>query len=187
MSEFARFQAGDEESHGFAELEGLTIRAATEDDLDEIAEIAASREGEPLEKWQRSVRRSFESSASGEACLLVASFPSGLAGYGKAGRFVPPESSPSNVAPEGWYLTGLVVRPACRRQGIGSRLTVARLEWIANRADRAFYFANARNEVSIALHNKIGFVEVTRDFHHPQVSFEGGAGVLFVCPLGEFA
>ena len=84
-----------------------------------IAEVAASRESEPLEKWLCSVRQTYETAATGRAHLLVASVPEGIVGYGKAGYFLPPEGSPSNMAPEGWFLDGLIVQPKHRRQGIG--------------------------------------------------------------------
>jgi ribosomal protein S18 acetylase RimI-like enzyme len=186
VTEFARFNQGNEARQRSSSSEELIVRDACERDLTEIAEIAAARESEPLEKWRLSIERAFESTAQGQAHVVVASLLEGIAGYGKTGYFVPPEDSPPNVAPEGWYLTGVVVRPAFRRQGIGSRLTISRLEWIATRADRAFYFANVRNKVSVALHSGVGFVEMTRDFHHPHASFEGDVGVLYVCELKEF-
>jgi hypothetical protein len=58
-------------------------------------------------------------------------------------------------------------------------LTPQRLAWIGDRADAAYYFANARNVTSIDLHGKLGFIEVTRDFTFPGASFEDGAGILF--------
>lgn len=139
MSEFARFRIRDEALPQSSTTSETIVRVATEKDLSEIAEIAADREGEPLENWQHSIRRSFESSAANLALLVVAGIQGRTAGFGKAGYFVPPNASPPNVAPEGWYLTGLVVRPAYRRQGHGSRLTIARLEWIADRADRLLF------------------------------------------------
>ncbi len=40
------------------------------------------------------------------------------------------------------------------------------------------FFANTRNRASLALHARIGFREITRDFTIPTVSFAGGEGVL---------
>jgi GNAT superfamily N-acetyltransferase len=71
-----------------------------------------------------------------------------------------------------------VVDPNRRRQGIGSALTRARLEWVFERADSVFYVVNATNRASIDLHAKQGFEEVTRDFDLPGVTFVGGHGVL---------
>jgi ribosomal protein S18 acetylase RimI-like enzyme len=112
--------------------------------------------------------------------LLVAVVnPTGaLAGYGRIARFDPEPDAPANVAPAGWYLGGLLVGGGHRRHGIGSALTRARLEWIFARSDEAWYFSNARNVASLALHERLGFVEVTRDFVFPGVGFAGGVGVL---------
>ncbi len=61
---------------------------------------------------------------------------------------------------------------------IGRALTEERLAWIRGRAREAWYFANARNDASLELHRQLGFVEVTRTFWYPAVSFDGGEGVL---------
>jgi hypothetical protein len=83
-----------------------------------------------------------------------------------------------NVAPDGYYLVGLIVNPASRGQGIGAALTQARLSWIGDRATEASYFTNAHNQRSLRLHQRLGFQEITRDFVFPGVSFDGGVGVL---------
>ena len=61
---------------------------------------------------------------------------------------------------------------------------MARLAWVQQRANEVWYFANARNQASIDLHSKYGFVEVTRDFTAAGVTFDNGigTGVLFRCP-----
>jgi ribosomal protein S18 acetylase RimI-like enzyme len=69
-----------------------------------------------------------------------------------------------------------VIDPAWRRRGLGRALTVARLEWLAERADVVWCFTGARNEASLALHEALGFREATRDFSFPGVTFQGGAG-----------
>jgi aminoglycoside 6'-N-acetyltransferase I len=82
--------------------------------------------------------------------------------------------------PPGYYLGGVVVDPAWRRHGVGTKLTVCRIEaaWAAG-ADVIYYFANARNEASIAMHRGFGFEELRRPFEFPGVTFAGGVGVLF--------
>jgi ribosomal protein S18 acetylase RimI-like enzyme len=111
-------------------------------------------------------------------CLLVASLEGTFAGYGRLLRFEAPADAPANVAPAGWYLVGLLVASACRRRGVGLELTRARMAWVFERADEAWFFANARNGASLGLHARLGFEEVTRDFVFPGVSFDGGVGVL---------
>jgi ribosomal protein S18 acetylase RimI-like enzyme len=102
-----------------------------------------------------------------------------IVGYGKVSYFVPAKDAPSNPAPEGYYLGGVTVAPEFRRRRIALELTRQRLVWIAQRADEAYYFANALNRASIDLHARLGFVELTREFHHPSASFTGGVGILF--------
>ncbi|WP_233120802.1 N-acetyltransferase [Tessaracoccus sp. ZS01] len=82
-------------------------------------------------------------------------------------------------APDGWYLTGVVVDPTVRRGGVGLRLTEARLEALRVRGtETVWYFATARNTVSLDLHRRLGFRDVTREFSISGVSFDGGEGVL---------
>ena len=113
-----------------------------------------------------------------ERLLLVAEADGAVVGYGRTSLL-----DELAAAPRGYYLTGLFVRPASRRAGVGAALTEARLRWIAERADEAWFFANARNVASIALHRRFGFEEVTRDFAIPGVTFDGGEGILFRSPL----
>lgn len=110
--------------------------------------------------------------------LFVATVEGCFAGFGRMAYFTPPADAPSNVAPEGFYVVGLLVDPAWRRTGVGLALTRARIAWAFQRAGEVWFFANARNRASLDLHAQLGFVEVTRDFTFPGVSFDGGVGVL---------
>jgi ribosomal protein S18 acetylase RimI-like enzyme len=110
-----------------------------------------------------------------ERLLLVAESGSRVAGYGRAMRFRPAAGAPADSAPTGYYLVGLVVDADLRRRGVGSELTRLRLAWIQERAGEAWYSANA---VSIALHARFGFSEVTRAFSFQDVTFDG-EGILF--------
>ena len=94
-------------------------------------------------------------------------------------RFLPEADAPADTAPPGYYLMGLIVHPDFRRRGIAAALTHARLDWISDQADEAWYFANARNAASIALHASFAFEEVTRSFFYPRVDFDRGEGILF--------
>jgi ribosomal protein S18 acetylase RimI-like enzyme len=183
VSKFAEYVPGRGESGPLSAANGLVIRPALQSDLRELAEIAAEREEESSEHWLRAFERIYDESLQGRGTIIVGALTGEIAGYAKVGYFIPAEGSPANVAPEGWYLSGVVVRPLYRRRGLGGQLTRARLVWIAGRADKAYYFANERNRVSIELHRDLGFLELSRDFYHPRAQFEGGRGILFVCDL----
>ena len=114
-----------------------------------------------------------------EGHLVVADAGGTIVGYGRARLFEPEPDAPADTAPRGYYLTGVFVHPEQRRRGLGEMLTRARLDWIGGRAAEAWFFANARNDVSIRLHQRLGFEEATRRFSFPGLAFDGGEGILF--------
>lgn len=125
------------------------------------------------------MRRAFETHLSrDERLLLLASSDGKVVGYGRCARSEPGPDAPPDVAPAGYYMGGLLVASQWRRCGIGETLTRMRMAWAFERAPEVWYFTNARNVASLALHSKLGFVEVTRSFSYPNVSFDGGVGVL---------
>ncbi|MCI0746907.1 MAG: GNAT family N-acetyltransferase [Verrucomicrobia subdivision 3 bacterium] len=181
MGRYAQYEKGASRVRQLPAPRGLVIESAGNADLPEIAAICAERDGstvgKPLTAFQRFLQRSWET----EECMLwLARWRGRVIGFAKCGRFVPPNDAPLNSAPEGWYLLGLVVVPEYRRRGVGFQLTKTRLGWIATRSATAYYFANAKNRVSIALHSRLGFRELTRDFSFPGAEFDGGTGVLYV-------
>ena len=158
----------------------LQVRAARGEDLPAFARITAERQGGRPEAHLAALRRFLESAgAGGGRLLLTAEWDGGVAGLAKCRHYARPPGAPENSGPEGWYLAGLIVDARFRRRGIGRALTGTRLAWIAERSERAYYFANARNAASIALHAAFGFRELTRDFVLPGARFEGGVGILF--------
>ncbi len=161
---------------------GLEVRPAKRSDCAAIASIEGSRDGVAVD---RAERRCEEQTIDPETLLLVAAVDGRVVGFARAGRVRGPSNPPPEAIPDGWYLQGVVVLDAWRRRGIGLALTDARLAWIARRAPVAYYFANARNRASLDLHASAGFVEVTRHFLAPGVSFEGGEGVLCRIDLSE--
>lgn len=125
--------------------------------------------------WERSLLASVTDS---QRMLHVADDAGRIAGYACCTYWARPPDAPANAAPSGWYLLGLVVAPEYRRRGLGRALTVARLRALSSRTSEVWYFANARNQSSLDLHATLGFVEVTRDFWFPELTFDGGEGVL---------
>lgn len=155
-------------------------------DVAELSEIEAAREGGEAADYASRLERAITSSGqTGLGLILVAERGDRLLALGKVRYFTPADDAPANRAPRGWYLSGVIVVPEYRRRGVGRRLIEARLDWIRERDCSAFYFANIRNRVSIELHREFGFVELTRDFTYPGVTFEGGAGVLFRIELAR--
>lgn len=157
----------------------LGIRDALPSDIPAMAEIRATRGDRTAEQARGGFERLLARVAAGEALALVAETEGAVAGFGCAARFAPPPGAPLHCAPAGWYLAGVVVAPAMRRRGIAAALTRARLDRLAR---PVYYFANSANRASIALHEPFGFEEVTRSFWHPDATFTGGVGILFVTP-----
>lgn len=188
MSKFADYEPDRETASYLGSADGLVIRHTTAADLQQVARLIAEREGGDAEVYLERLVRDIEQVAdSPTKSLWVATLESIVIAHARAGLFRPPEDSPPDVAPPGWYLMGVIVDPAFRRRGVGEALTRSRLEWIAHRSSRAYYIAAAINRATIDLHAKLGFVEVTRNFFFPGVSFTGGTGVLFECLLGDGA
>ena len=183
MAKFADYSKERPRSPRLTGADGLVFRVAVPGDFVAIAEISAEREEKSAEECGSELERMQARIRSGGAQLFVGEHVGTVVGFGKVAHFSPLAASPENTAPEGWYLAGVVVRPERRRRGIGHGLTLARLAWIAARSGKAYYFVNEVNQASIDLHAAVGFVELTRDFHHPGVQFTGGSGILFECDL----
>jgi ribosomal protein S18 acetylase RimI-like enzyme len=152
------------------------VRPARPDDLAPHLALALSERAEGVAVARPRFERDL---AEADRRLFVATVRGAFAGYGRVARFDPPDGAPANVAPAGIYLFGALVARRFRRRGVGRALTQARVAWALERAGAVWYFASARNEVSRRLHDHFGFVEVTRDFWFPRVTFDGGVGILF--------
>lgn len=161
----ARFHAGS----------AIVIEAAQAFDVPACAELACSYSGGQVHERAAALAHCLTEASK---CLFVARLDGTVVGYGKADYFVPPPGASSTIAPEGYYLGGVVVVDAMRRRGVGEAITRARMKWAFERAPELWYFANARNRVSLEMHAKLGFVEVTRDFEYPGATFVGEIGVL---------
>jgi len=162
----------------------VVIRPLVPADLEPAAEIVAvctdGNVAHQLELLERRLERQAPDSA-----LLVAEVDARIVGVSRVAYFEPAADAPANAAPSGWYLLGVNVDPACRRRGVGRALTVARLSFIAERASTAWFFTDASNEASIALHEALGFRPQTTDFWFPTATFGVGGGVLFSLHLRD--
>jgi glyoxylase-like metal-dependent hydrolase (beta-lactamase superfamily II) len=151
----------------------VVTRLAEPSDVAACVRLAMERDGGGLAAW----RSRFESYlVRDDRVLFVAEVDGEFAGYGRLERLEPAPVGDMPPAPAGWYLVGVLVRPRWRRLGVGTELTRARLAWAWDWTDEVWYFANARNQASIDLHQEFGFVEVTRNFAIPGVHFDEGHG-----------
>ncbi len=152
------------------------IRPAVAADVPFCAAMLVVRDGGSLRARMDLFRQDLDDP---DRYVTVAEVGGAVIGYGRTMRFQPEADAPAGVAPAGYYLSGLYVTPTWRRNGVGEALTRHRMAWVAERAPEVWYFANARNDTSIRLHQRLGFAEVTRDFVFPGVTFSNGQGVLF--------
>jgi ribosomal protein S18 acetylase RimI-like enzyme len=155
-----------------------SVRLIAGSDVDEVVRIHAARAGIEMVRAEAVVRGWLEDAGR---LVMVAEHDGQVHGYGSA-TFLD-AGAPDGTDPSGWYLTGVVVAPPSRRHGLGTQLTSVRLEALARVADTAWYFVNAKNQASIALHAKFGFIEHARSERIAGVDFNGGEGTLFRCDL----
>jgi ribosomal protein S18 acetylase RimI-like enzyme len=164
----------------------VIVRPACAADAEAVGRISADREGTDVGAAVTAVERTLNDDGIGRSrVLLVAELDGAVVGFGKI-QYREGDAAPVNgELPGGWYLAGVIVDPRFRRRGVGTKLTAARIRWIADRDSAAYYFANARNRVSIALHAAFGFAEIGRAPAFGDVSFVGGEGILFRAELGS--
>ncbi len=168
--------------------DSLKIRPARMEDVAVLGLISADREGGDPPTHAAGFGRAIASVDFGRTSLiLVAEVGTEIVAFAKTRYRSEQHEADAGPTPAGWYLTGMVVESAHRRLGIGSQLTAVRLLWICRRSSIAYYFANARNQVSIVLHQRFGFTEVARGPKLAGASFTGGEGILFRVDLTELA
>ena len=154
------------------------VRRATPDDIEHVIAISRERQEHIPDDTHERILREVEGMHAGKSCLLlVAELDGEIVGFGRA-RYLTPEDDDAGDLPEGWFLTGVIVRPHVRRRGVGRALTRARLTWIREHADEAWYFCNQKNDVSIALHDPFGF-EYVRPVAHARAELTRETGRLF--------
>ncbi len=177
MSGFADYQPDvDRQPTGAA----ITVRPAELADLEACGRLIVSRSGGSVEAR---THRLMAEVREPDRYAAVACAGDEVIGYGGVIHHEISPGDPSDVAPSGYYLVGLIVAPAWRRHGIGEQLTVDRMRWTADRADAIYYFANLANGATLDLHHSLGFTEVTRDFTFPGDPLQPGTGVLLRADL----
>lgn len=158
---------------GYGGSTAVSLRTAVPGDIDGMMEVQRRSPGRPAsDAFRRRTAAVLEDDASH---VVVAIAEGDIVGWAMTAFF----DAADGAAPAGHYLMGVTVVPGFRRRGVGGALIRARLDWIAARADAAWFFTNARNSASIALHERFGFTEIARGPRFRNVPFDGGAGVLF--------
>lgn len=169
----------DKKAQGPGSIENPVIRKADLKDVKQLSEIKLEREGGEFESHLAKFKKELSENDEGKLLLLVAEIGNNIVGFGRAHYFAPPPDPPVNIAPEGWYLMGVIVRKSFRRKGTAKALTLRRLKWLSKRASKAYYFTIAGNQASIDLHKPFGFTEITRDFIYPGITTQSCRGILF--------
>ncbi|MFV0407401.1 MAG: GNAT family N-acetyltransferase, partial [Propioniciclava sp.] len=159
------------QAHGVP-LSGIHVRQASAADTAVTAALAAEREGDELARCRHHQMLRLEDR---DHRLFVAEAAGDVRGYGWI-SYLQPVRCGGHGAPDGWYLSGLVIASSFRRQGLGRQLTQARIAWVLERAEQAYYVVSASNAASLRLHESLGMVAVTRDFAVPGVVFSHGDG-----------
>jgi len=177
FAEYTPGKGGD----NIATLKDLIIRRGRFSDAVQLAEIKLTRQNGSLEEQLIKFRKELTEQENDKTkLLLVAEIRDRVIGFGRALYFIPPKDAPRNIAPRGWYLIGVIIHPDFRRMGAATQLTAERLKLISQKGEsEVYYFANSRNKASIDLHNHFGFMEISRDFVFPEVTFDEGTGILF--------
>lgn len=132
------------------------VRVAALDDVEPAVALAVTVSTAGAQGWRERLQRDVEQP---DRALLVARVDDLLVGYARTGHVVP---GPEDTAPEGWYLTGLVVAAQWRRQGVGEALVLAACAHVAMRADVLWSTYDEENLASAHLHAALGFRVVWR-------------------------
>ena len=129
---------------------GLAIRPAMPWDLPRMAALGAQRLGTEPEAELERLRGELERivAATARKLLCVAVHEEKVIGFARV-TFLPTDLiDGARGLPPAWYLTGVVVDPSCRRRGVGAALTQYRIDWVAERASRLYFYANSLNQTS---------------------------------------
>ncbi|GEN80589.1 GNAT family N-acetyltransferase [Actinotalea fermentans] len=144
------------------------VRTARADDAAAVAAVAATRGGPGLDVHRRLPGWVDDA----ERRVLVAEVGGAVVGWAMAGAWGRPG------AQDGPHVTALTVHPEHRRRGVGDQLLAALTGWAWGRSDRMWSVVNARNEASVALHERRGFVLEGWIADYAGMTFDGGRGVL---------
>ncbi|WP_448631750.1 N-acetyltransferase family protein [Cellulomonas soli] len=154
----------------------VLVRAARLEDVPAIVQVAASR-GAVADGFEHRL-----TSAVGDPgrCVLVAHVGPTVVGWASVSWW-----SGHDDVPDGYAVSGLTVAPDWRRRYVGDRLLGAVLDWSWERTTVVRSVVNARNTPSVSLHERHGFMQVTRAAQLAGITFEGGTGILMQVDRGQ--
>ncbi|MFT7665005.1 MAG: GNAT superfamily N-acetyltransferase [Planctomycetota bacterium] len=149
-----------------------------------LAKLVAVYEGGEPAKYESGFEREVELYAGTDIDhLLVAEHEDEVVAFARARLFQHPDDAPPNCAPEGYYLSGVIVAPSRRHLGIAKLLTERRIEWAAKRASKIYLVLNTTNRASLALQARMGFKELSREMFYPGLDIDPGKTVVHVLDL----
>ncbi|HUV57410.1 MAG TPA: GNAT family N-acetyltransferase [Acidimicrobiales bacterium] len=138
-------------------MSAAVIRSATISDLDACALLICNHASGELEHW----RSRFELDlANPRRLFLVATIDDLVVAYGHTTFHTRTSEDELDAGPGGYFLSGLLVSPGHRRQGLGTLLTSARIDELRQVTDVIYYRAEPDNQATIDMHSQLGFKEV---------------------------
>ena len=135
----------------------IVIRSAEPQDLVACAVLISNHESGTLDDW----RSRFEGDlANPRRLFLVATLDDFVVGYGHTTLHSRTSEEDVTTSPSGYFLSGLMVAPDHRREGVGKLLTIARIEKLSEVTDTIYYRAEPDNKATIELHSRLGFKSI---------------------------
>lgn len=138
-------------------MQNVVIRDAVLDDVSSCAQLIANQVSGDLEQWRK---RFVTDLNDGNRRFFVAQAQEDIVGYGHSVLHTRPDEADPHASPSGYFLSGLLVAPDQRRNGIGTLLTIARLDALRDLTNVVYYLAESENTATIELHMRLGFVGV---------------------------
>lgn len=142
----------------------FVVRPAVVADGPGMLEVWLTHEGGDRAEALAGIEGEIGRAVAGQGRLvLVAVVDGNVIAYSRARlRDAAPPGRPD--VPLGWWLTGSVVLPAWRRQGVGRALMNRRLELLAALTDQVHSTVAPSNHASLAWHHAHGFELLQQEF-----------------------